>query len=248
MAGLITDYEILHRIRVKLYQSHLPRIDGKYIARTDNERTLSIDDVCEAMKNRGGFTGNIADLKEYVHLFKEELGYQLCDGYAINMGYFSIHPNIGGTFDCKHDGVTSEKHHIGFKFRVNNALRELVKHIEIFVEGVAETGAFIDEFHDNVSGTINKKATPGGIFSIIGGKIKIAGDPDETGVYFIATNGTSVKAAGRLEENDRSKLLGVIPELPSDNEWTLEVRTKYSTSVTLLKEVRVIKSEFTLTT
>jgi hypothetical protein len=248
MAGLSVDDEVLHRIRVKLYQNHLPKIEGKYVARTNSERTLSIDEICETMKRRGGYTGSVADLKEHVYLFNDEVGYQLCDGYAINMGYFSIHPNVGGVFDDKREGVTPDKHPIGFKFRVRNALRELAKHIEVFVEGAAETGAFIDEFHDNVSDTINEKATPGGIFSIVGGKVKIVGDPDETGVYFVAEDGTEVKVAGRLEENEPSRILGIIPELPSDNEWTLEVRTKYSNSVTLLKEVRVIKSEFTLTT
>jgi hypothetical protein len=248
MAGLTADNEILHRIRVKLYQNYLPKVEGEYIARTDSERTLSIDEICDAMKTRGGYTGNVADLKEHIHLFKEEMGYQLCDGYAINMEYFSIHPNVGGTFDNKREGVSPDKHPVGFKFRVRNALRQLAEHIEVFVEGVAETGAFIDEFHDNISDTVNEKVTPGGIFSIIGGKIKIAGDPTETGIYFSASDGSSVKATGRLEENDRSKLIGVTPELPSDKEWTLEVRTQFSNSTTLLKEVRVIKSEFTLTT
>jgi hypothetical protein len=248
MADLTDDNEIFHRIRVKLYQNYLPKIEGVYIARTDSERTLSIDEICDAMKKRGGFTGNVADLKEHVHLFKNEMGYQLCDGYAVNMEYFSIHPSVGGTFNSRREGVTPDKHPIGFKFRVRAALHELANHIEVFVEGVAESGAFIDEFHDNLSDTVNEKATPGGMFSITGGKIKIAGDPDVTGIYFSAPDGSIIKATGRLEENDRSKLIGIVPTLPSGEEWTLEVHTQYSTSTTLLKEVRIIKSEFTLMT
>jgi hypothetical protein len=33
--------EMLHRIRVKLYPNYLPHIPGAYIARTDNEASLS---------------------------------------------------------------------------------------------------------------------------------------------------------------------------------------------------------------
>jgi hypothetical protein len=54
--------EVLHRIRVKLY----PKGEGSLIARTDNEALLSIEDVCAALKNRGGFTGSYDDLVELV--------------------------------------------------------------------------------------------------------------------------------------------------------------------------------------
>ncbi|MDR2796795.1 MAG: DUF4469 domain-containing protein [Treponema sp.] len=58
--------EVLHRIRVNLYPNYLPKAEGVYIARTDNETSLSIEEVCAAFKNRGGFTGNYGDLVEYV--------------------------------------------------------------------------------------------------------------------------------------------------------------------------------------
>ena len=54
--------EKLHRIRVKLYPNYLPKVEGKYLARTNNEASLSIEDVCAALKNRGGFTGKYETL------------------------------------------------------------------------------------------------------------------------------------------------------------------------------------------
>jgi hypothetical protein len=54
--------EVLHRIRVKLYPNSLPHVEGAYIARTDNEVSLTVEEVCAALKNRGGFTGNYEDL------------------------------------------------------------------------------------------------------------------------------------------------------------------------------------------
>ena len=92
--------EVLHRVRVKLYPNYLQGVEGAYIARTDDEASLSIEDVCAAMKNRGGFTGNYDDLVDHVKQFFDETAYQLCDGFAVNTGYYSLHPKIGGTFDA----------------------------------------------------------------------------------------------------------------------------------------------------
>ena len=54
MALINEVHELLHRIRVKLYPNYLPHLAGAYIAGTDNEASLSIEEVCAALKNRGG--------------------------------------------------------------------------------------------------------------------------------------------------------------------------------------------------
>jgi hypothetical protein len=84
--------DILHKIKVKLYPNYFLNAEGAYIARTDNEATLSVEDVCTTLKNRGGFQGKYDELVDNVHQFFDELAYQLCDGYAVSTGYFSIHP------------------------------------------------------------------------------------------------------------------------------------------------------------
>jgi hypothetical protein len=87
--------EVLHQIRVKLYPSYLNTVQGEYIARTNSEATLTIEEICAALKNRGGYTGNYNDLVEHVKQFFDELAYQLCDGFTVNTGYFSIHHECG---------------------------------------------------------------------------------------------------------------------------------------------------------
>ena len=74
---------VLHRIRVKLYPNYLPGVKGAYIARTDDEASLNIDQVCAAMKERGGFTGQYEDLVKFVKQFFDEAAYQLCDGLGV---------------------------------------------------------------------------------------------------------------------------------------------------------------------
>jgi hypothetical protein len=89
--------EVLHKIKVKLYPNYLPGVEGQYIAKTNSEASLSIEQVCAALKNRGGFTGRYDELVDCVQEFFDEAAYQLADGFAVSMKYFSIHPNVGGT-------------------------------------------------------------------------------------------------------------------------------------------------------
>ncbi|MDR1987005.1 MAG: hypothetical protein LBP88_08565 [Treponema sp.] len=56
MAIINSVNETFHRIRVKLYPHYLPFIEGAYIVRTANEASLSIEEVCTALKNGEGFT------------------------------------------------------------------------------------------------------------------------------------------------------------------------------------------------
>jgi hypothetical protein len=248
MAIINNENEVLHHVRVKLYPNYLPKVEGVYIARTDNEATLTIEEICAALKNRGGFTGSYADLVEYVHQFFGETAYQLCDGFAVNVGYFSIHPNVGGTFDKVSEGHDTSKHPITFRFRTRAPLRALAEHIVVEVEGLADASGYIDEFIDISTEAINETLTPGGQFSISGHKIKVAGDSPEIGIYFVsvADPALRVKVAGHLAENATTKLIGIIPALNA-GAYTLEIITQYSSGSFFLKEPRVITFSPTLT-
>jgi hypothetical protein len=241
--------EVLHRIRVKLYPNYLSTVEGAYIARTDNEASLNIEEVCAALKNRGGFTGNYEDLVENVRQFFHEAAYQLCDGFAVNTDYYSIHPNVGGTFDKITEGHDGKKHPVTFRFRARAPLRALAEHIVVDVEGLADVTGYIDEFVDVSTGEVNDVLTPGGMFHIAGHKIKIFGDDAEVGIYFVSADdaGLRVKADNRLAENTASKLIGVIPALDA-GEWKVEIKKQYAGSGdTALKAPRMIESAFTLT-
>jgi hypothetical protein len=52
------------------------------------------------------------------------------------------------------------------------------------VEGLADVQGYIDEFIDVSTEFVNDTLSPGGMFSIAGHKLKIAGGIPEVGVYF----------------------------------------------------------------
>ncbi|MDR2807954.1 MAG: DUF4469 domain-containing protein [Spirochaetaceae bacterium] len=248
MAFLSNLYK-LHNVIVRLYPNYFTNVEGAYIARTNSEASLTIEQICAALKERGGFTGNYDDLVEHVKQFLDEMAYQLCDGFAVNTGYFSIHPNVGGTFDKITEGYDVKKHPITFRFRTRAPLRTLAEHITVEVEGLADVQGYIDEFVDVSTEAVNETLTPNGLFSISGHKIKMVGDDPDVGVYFVseADQTQKVKVAGNLAENTASKLIGVIPGLAAGT-WKVEVKTQFSGSgSTMLKKSRTIGSAFTLT-
>jgi hypothetical protein len=239
--------DVLHRIRVKLYPNYLPNTEGRYVARTDSEALLDIERICAAMKNRGGFLGSYENLIENVKAFQNECAYQLADGFALNLIYYSIHPNIGGTFNSEKEAHDPKKNPVSFKFRTRLPLRNLVQHISVDIAGVADGNAFIDEFIDRDENSVNGIFAPGNMFCINGNKIKLAGDDPGCGVFFVPLDDPSkaVKVT-RIGENNGSTVTGIAPDTHYQYN-RIEIRTQYSGSTTtFLKAPRSIVSDFVI--
>ena len=238
---------VLHHIRIKLYPNYLPKSEGTYVARTDNEASLSIEQVCAAMKDRGGYGGSYEDLVENVKQFFDESAYQLCDGFAVNTGYYSIHPNISGVFASINEVYDQRKNPVNFKFRIRLPLRNLARHIAVDIIGAAEVNAYIDEFIDNDENSTNGIFTPGNLFSISGNKIKVAGGNPDCGIYFVPVdNPSKAVKVQRMAENGSSKLIGIAPDTRFRYN-KVEIRTQYTGSAkTFLKVPRIITSSFVI--
>ena len=243
--------KVYHHIRVKLYRTSLRGVEGSFIARTSNDRILSIEDVCAILKTRAGFTGKYEDLLEYVRQYLEEMAYQLCDGNAVNNGYYCVYPNIGGTFKTANEGFDQKKHPLSFRFRIGSRLRKLLDNIEIIIDGRADTSGSIDEFTDVRTETVNDIVTKSSLFTIIGSKIKVAGDDPDCGIYFEIADGKDegkrIKVTENLAENTSTRVIGIVPALTAKRLYRTVIVTQFTNGSTLLKEARTIYSEFILT-
>jgi len=244
--------QVLHRIRVKLYPNYLPGQENTFIARTDSEAVLSIEEVCAAYRNRGGFTGNLDDLIKHVKGYLNESAYQICDGFTVNNGFYSIYPNLGGTFATPHEKPAPDKNPLNFRLRANQPLRSLAETIEILVDGIADTDAYIDEFilHKGAIEDVQVNSTwiSGRPFTLHGYKIKIEceGNP-ECGVYFASADNPSVRhKVDVFIENNPSSIRGIVPAMTGINRCKVIICTQYSGSGGLLKNIRTITSPFVL--
>jgi hypothetical protein len=86
-------------------------------------------------------------------------------------------------------------------------------------------------------GSVNDLITPGGTLKIKGGKLKIAGDDPQIGVWFESETGEAELVAPRdLIVNNPSDLIVQIPPLAAGR-YQLAIRSQFS-GATLLKEPR----------
>jgi hypothetical protein len=242
-------YEKMHKMRAKLYPNYLPKGEGTYIARTANESSVSVEDICAAMKNRGGYDGSYEDAVQTIRHFLKETEYQLADGFSVNTGLFTIHPNIGGVFESDKETHDHIKHPVTFRFQSLKPLRDLRESIEVIIEGIADTSGYIAEFTDVEAEANNTIFVPGDQFVLIGHKIKNAGDDPSCGVYLVPVDDPSkaIKIT-RIAENTQNKIIGVLPPTGTGSLVNrIEVRTQFSGSgSTFLKAPRIITSSFTL--
>ncbi|MPS75187.1 MAG: hypothetical protein E2590_18880, partial [Chryseobacterium sp.] len=108
---------ILHKIKAYLYDNTLTKDNpNDLIARTASERSLSVQDICQAAVQRGGADVSASAMAHAVELFLSEMAYQLCDGYSVNTGYFTASTTIRGVFDSPSETFNKDKHSVLFQF------------------------------------------------------------------------------------------------------------------------------------
>jgi hypothetical protein len=238
---------ILHKIKAYLYENFLTDNPNDYIARVSSERALNVKDICSVAITRGGAATTAAAMEHNVNLFLKEMGYQMCDGYAVNTGYFTASALIKGVFDSKTEKFDPKKHSVIFQFNQGELLRSEIPTIEVDVLGVAEVGSFIGQVTDVKTGTVNEILTPGRNLKIGGSKLKLAGENPAVGIYFInqANNESTKVDASDIVINSPSELIIVIPQLAAGS-YRLEVRTQFAVG-SILKEPRTAVLDKTLT-
>ncbi|NJK95770.1 MAG: DUF4469 domain-containing protein [Bacteroidetes bacterium] len=238
---------VLHKVKAYLYENFLTDNPNDYLARVSSERTLNVNDICSVAVTRGGASTTAAAMEHNVNLFLKEMAYQMCDGYAVNTGYFTATTLIKGVFDSKTEKFDPKKHSVLFQFNQGELLRNEIPTIEVEIMGLAEVGSFIGLVTDIKTGTINELLTPGRNLKINGSKLKLAGENPAVGIYFInqATNEATKVDTSDIVTNSPSELMILIPALAAGS-YKLEVVTQYAVS-SLLKEPRKTDFEKVLT-
>jgi hypothetical protein len=248
MAAIKEHDLVLHKVKAKLYPNHFQNVDGNYIARTNNEKTLDQNDIATTIKTRGGYQGSTDDLLQCIEAYNAEVAYQLCDGYAVTNGWYTIYPNIGGTFESPRDTPDPVKNKVSMKFSLRKRLLDATKNISVEIEGVADTNGFIDYLIDQEENeAAHNLYVPGNMISIHGNKIKVAGDHADNGVYFVPVDDPSkaVKME-RVGDNNPTRITGIAPQTGYMHN-RLEIRTQFTgAGDKFLKTPRTITSAFTV--
>lgn len=228
-----------HTIKAYLYDNLLTPDPNDFVARVSSERSLSVADICHSAATRGGADVSDAAMSHAVELFLKEMAYRLCDGFAVNTGYFTAMPVVRGVFLNPNETFDPQRHTLQFQFTQGELMRREIEDVEVKIMGVAETGLYIGQVEDMKSRTVNEVLTPGFNLRVTGTKLRMVGDKPGVGIFFreTATNTATKVDEGDIVVNNPSELMIIIPALPAGT-YQLEVTTQYSTGNKLLKEVR----------
>jgi len=228
-----------HTIKAYLYDNLLTPDPNDFTARVSSERSLSVADICHSAATRGGADVSDAAMSHAVELFLKEMAYRLCDGFAVNTGYFTAMPVVRGVFLNPNETFDPQRHTLQFQFTQGELMRREIEDVEVKIMGVAETGLYIGQVEDMKSRTVNEVLTPGFNLRVTGTKLRVVGDKPGVGIFFreTVTNTATKVDEGDIVVNNPSELMIIIPALPAGT-YQLEVTTQYSTGNKLLKEVR----------
>lgn len=238
---------ILHRIKANLYPNWLTEDPNDFAARVSSEKSLSIPDICKTAVSRGGAATTAEAMEHNVSLFLKEMGYQLCDGFSVNTGYFTVAPQIRGVFNSPTETFNIAKHSILFQFNQGETLRKELANVEVEITGVGDSSITIAEVTDIKSGSVNDLLTPNRNLRIKGYKLKIAGENPAVGIYFVnqATATRTKVDASDIVNNNPGELIIVIPALAAGI-YQLEVSSQFTGNAPL-KEPRTFVFDKPLT-
>ena len=237
-----------HTIKAYLYDNLLTPDPNDFTARVSSERSLSVADICHSAATRGGADVSDAAMSHAVELFLKEMAYRLCDGFAVNTGYFTAMPVVRGVFLNPNETFDPQRHTLQFQFTQGELMRREIEDVEVKIMGVAETGLYIGQVEDMKSRTVNEVLTPGFNLRVTGTKLRVVGDKPGVGIFFreTVTNTATKVDEGDIVVNNPSELMIIIPALPAGT-YQLEITTQFSTNKQWLKEPRTSVFEKPLT-
>ena len=130
-------------------------------------------------------------------------------------------------------------------------MRDALATVGVEVLGVKEGGgASIGLVTNTLDGNTDGTITPGDDILIEGAKIKVAGDEELCGVYFVlrdAAEETIHKVERRLTQNNPSSIIARVPATLEPGAYTLRIVTQFTGGSNLLKEPRTLEYEMPLT-
>jgi len=236
-----------HSIKVKLYPNYLPKYEGTFLARTDSEAPIILEEACASVIDRRRFDGTHDTLLTAAKALIEEIIRLLMNGDTVNLGPLSLYFNVGGTFKTEHDTPDHKNHPLTLRTRIHSSFAKLLEGVHVEVEGFAGASGCIDLYKDEEMGDENHMFLPGNMFILYHQKGKIEGPDPTVGLYFVPVDnpGATVKVL-RIIENTPTKIVGVAPQTGYQRN-RLEIRTQYAGSGSiLLKTPRIITSPFIL--
>ena len=207
------------------------------MAQVQDVRSYSQDEVIDLMMRRGT-TLTRADVAAVLQVYTEVVGELTADGSAVNTPLCNTSFSVSGVFNGMADSFDRARHSVSVNVNAGTALREAVKSVKTEKTEGANTGPYITEAADVVSGAVNSTVTAGGILRLTGSRLKFDASDETQGVFLVPENGGETVRCSVVAENKPARVMVMIPADIAGGTYYAEVRTTCDSSGKATKTLR----------
>ncbi|REH47455.1 uncharacterized protein with Ig-like fold DUF4469 [Tenacibaculum gallaicum] len=219
--------------------------EANYVARVLTERTINQDELIEKMLSKRNLVSK-TDIVAVLNSYYEEIIESIEEGDNINLPIVNIGYSISGVFDTEEDSFNPDVHKLHVNLNSGKLINEVKEDIPLQKITAPITSTLINNCKDIISQTTNTTITSNGLFELNGVRLKVDGDKDEVGLYFVAEDGTEIKVQ-YLAQNSFKRVIGQAPTLATGT-YKIRIKTQATNnSGQFLKEVRISDAPFVVT-
>ncbi|KAA6344131.1 hypothetical protein EZS27_008213 [termite gut metagenome] len=212
-------------LNYSLHENLLTERTDDYAAQTHASAVYTREQFIDLMLQRGTLVTK-TDIVAVLNNIEETARYIIENGGQLNLPLFNTSFSISGVFDGILDTFDPNRHKLHVTIHNGTLLRDAEKAVKLAKVNAPAPQPQILEVKDSVSGQVDTILTAGGAVEIDGINIKIVGDNEAVGLYFVAEDTTETKAV-TLISNKPSLVLSLIPALASGN-YRIKIVTQYS--------------------
>jgi hypothetical protein len=236
----------MSNLEYHLVDNNLTERPDDMMAVTVPNGTLDKEGVIDAILKRGT-TLTRTDVVAVANAMEEVITDAAENGITINMPLFNTSFSISGVFEGAMDSFDPNRHKLNVNITKGVKMRNAEKKVKL-TKSYTKAGPVpeVMEVKDTMSGTVNSELTPGGMIEIYGRNIKIDGENQDCGLYFVAADGTATKAA-HFAVNKPTTIVAAIPATLASGAQQVKIFTQFSGGSNLLKTPKVIVYPKTLT-
>jgi hypothetical protein len=212
-------------LNYSLHENVLTERTDDYSAQTHASAIYTREQFIDLMLQRGTLVTK-TDIVAVLNNIEETAAYIVKNGGQLNLPLINTSFSLGGVFESILDTYDPNRHKLHVNVSKGTVLREAEKEVKLVKINATAPQPQILEVKDSVSGQVDTVLTSGGAVEINGINIKIVGDNESVGLYFVAEDTTETKAV-TLISNKPSAVLSLIPALAPSN-YRIKIVTQHS--------------------
>ena len=222
-------------LRYALLENLLTPSPNDYTAQVQEVKSHDINSFIEKMLQKGS-TITKTDTLAVLNAFFEVIEEVTRQGGTVHLELFKTQFSISGVFEGAADRFDADRHTVHLNLHAGKRLKQVLSGISLEKVTAEKALPHILEVKDSITGSVNGQLTAAGAASIIGSRLKIAGDDPENGVYFKNEEGKVYKVQ-TLIENKPARLIVLMPSLEKGT-YVLSIQTQYTHGGASLKQAR----------